>query len=85
MRWRQAVLTLASDSTASGTPPIRIYNGKNIANIFIYIILFIVIFQPMVYVFQFIFKSHNFYVRLFTGIPIKSNIIIEAIGQVIEK
>ena len=62
-----------------------VYNAKYIAYIFMYIILFIVIFQPMVDGFQFNFESHNYDVRLVTGITIKSNIIIEAIGQVIEE
>ena len=62
-----------------------IYNGKYIADIFIYIILFIVIFEPMVDGFQFSFEYRNFDVRDVTGITIKPNIITEAIGQVIEE
>ena len=62
-----------------------VYNDKYIADIFIYIILFIVIFQPMVDGFQFSFESHNCDVKLVTGITIKSNIITEAIGQFIEE
>ena len=61
-----------------------VYNGKYIADIFVYIILFIVIFQPMVYGFQFSFEYHNLHVRHVTGITIKTKIIIEAIGKVIE-
>ena len=61
-----------------------VYNGKYIADIFVYIILFIVIFQPMVYGFQFSFEYHNCHVIVVTGITIKSKIIIEAIGKVIE-
>ena len=61
-----------------------VYNGKYIADIFLYIILFIVIFQPMVDGFQFNFEYHNCDVILVTGITIKSNIIIEAIDQVID-
>ena len=62
-----------------------VYNGKYKADIFIYIILFIVIFQPMLDGFQFSFESHNYHVILVTGINIKSNIIIEYIGKVIEE
>ena len=62
-----------------------VYNGKYIADIFLYIILFIVIFQPMVDGFQFSFESHNCDVRLATGITIKLNIITEYIDQVIEE
>ena len=61
------------------------YIVVNIQQIYIYIILFIVIFQPMVYGSQFSFESHNLHVRFFTGITIKSNISIEAIGKVIEE
>ena len=61
-----------------------VYNGKYTADIFIYIILSIVIFQPMLDGFQFSFESHNYHVILVTGINIKSNIIIESIGEVIE-
>ena len=62
-----------------------VYSGEYIADIFIYIILFIVIFQPMVYGSQFSFESHNLHVILFTGVTIKTNIIIEAIIKVIEE
>ena len=62
-----------------------VYNGKYIADTFIYKILFIVIFQPMVYGFQFSFESHNFYVILVTMITTKSKIIIEDIVKVIEE
>ena len=58
------------------------YIMVNISDTFIYIIIFAVIFQPMMYVFQFSFESHNFHVRLVTGITIKLNIIIEPIVQV---
>ena len=48
-----------------------VYNGKYIADIFIYIILFIVIFEPMVDGFQFSFEYYNCDVILGTGITIK--------------